>query len=222
MKTQRGASGFTLIELLVVIAIIAILAAILFPVFIAAKETSRRTVCASNLKQYGLAASMYAEDNNGELTPYMRPTTKGWFSIMSWQGDRYFKYFSKYLRLTPSLRGCPDRPLFPASQWCYPIAAGYTADTEWWGYMSNIGNSGSQSIDVPGWYFDQTNGPPVFVRASKLMLIWDQSYMTWAPAGRYCNHADNGVSAGGNAIFFDLHAKWEPRDPTGQNGYYGD
>ncbi len=54
--------GFTLIELLVVIAIIAILAAILFPVFARAREQARKTSCASNLRQLGLGFSMYTQD----------------------------------------------------------------------------------------------------------------------------------------------------------------
>src|SRR5688500_8363644 len=54
--------GFTLIELLVVIAILAILAALLFPVFAQAREQARRSVCLSNLKQIGAAAQMYLQD----------------------------------------------------------------------------------------------------------------------------------------------------------------
>jgi len=59
---MRRRSGFTLIELLVVIAIIAILAAILFPVFARAREAARKTACGSNLRQLGLASKMYAQD----------------------------------------------------------------------------------------------------------------------------------------------------------------
>ena len=61
---SRRASGFTLIELLVVIAIIAILAAILFPVFAKARENARRTAGLSNLKQIGLGMSQYLQDND--------------------------------------------------------------------------------------------------------------------------------------------------------------
>ncbi|MBI3910376.1 MAG: DUF1559 domain-containing protein [Armatimonadetes bacterium] len=62
---RRLHSGFTLIELLVVIAIIAILAAILFPVFAQAREKARQTSCVSNLRQIGMAMMMYVSDNGG-------------------------------------------------------------------------------------------------------------------------------------------------------------
>ena len=67
-ETKRRA-GFTLIELLVVIAIIAILAAILFPVFASARERARSASCLSNLHQIGLAILQYSDDNNG-MVPF--------------------------------------------------------------------------------------------------------------------------------------------------------
>lgn len=65
----RRNSGFTLIELLVVIAIIAILAAILFPVFARAREKARANTCLSNVKQITLAIMMYTSDNDETYPP---------------------------------------------------------------------------------------------------------------------------------------------------------
>jgi len=62
MKSSNKVMGFTLIELLVVIAIIAVLAGILFPVFSRARESARSANCQSNLKQFGVACLMYAQD----------------------------------------------------------------------------------------------------------------------------------------------------------------
>ncbi len=67
MQQRRG---FTLIELLVVIAIIAILAAILFPVFAQAREKARQTTCTSNLKQIGTAFMMYVQDYDETYPPW--------------------------------------------------------------------------------------------------------------------------------------------------------
>ena len=75
IKTHKISRGFTLIELLVVIAIIAILAAILFPVFARARENARRSSCQSNLKQIGLGITQYTQDYDEKLPPARNTTT---------------------------------------------------------------------------------------------------------------------------------------------------
>ncbi|MDQ2798823.1 MAG: DUF1559 domain-containing protein [Armatimonadota bacterium] len=77
MKRAKAGRGFTLIELLVVIAIIAILAAILFPVFAKVRENARRISCASNEKQMGIAFTQYLQDSD-ELTPQSVAWGYGW------------------------------------------------------------------------------------------------------------------------------------------------
>ena len=69
MRKERR-KGFTLIELLVVIAIIGILAAMVFPVFARARESARKVVCLSNVKNLALAMQMYLNDNNDTFPPW--------------------------------------------------------------------------------------------------------------------------------------------------------
>ncbi len=100
---QNRAQAFTLIELLVVIAIIAILAAILFPVFAQAKEAAKRTTCLSNAKQVGLAMQMYMGDAD-DVTP----------TIMGARGGNKSYEIDWYVQLSPYVKSfqmffCPDR-----------------------------------------------------------------------------------------------------------------
>src|SRR5207245_1421191 len=74
---KRREAGFTLIELLVVIAIIAILAAILFPVFAQAREKARQTTCLSNMKQWSLGTRMYLIDYDDTVVPCYLYTVHG-------------------------------------------------------------------------------------------------------------------------------------------------
>src|SRR5947199_7262559 len=84
---KYSSPAFTLIELLVVIAIIAILAAILFPVFARARESARRAACLSNLKQLGISFQMYAQDYDetfpsGLTLAMPGPAANGSYAVM--------------------------------------------------------------------------------------------------------------------------------------------
>ncbi len=78
---MKSRHGFTLIELLVVIAIIAILAAILFPVFARAREKARQTSCLSNMKQIGIATMMYAQDYDETYAPAIIINTRTYLAF---------------------------------------------------------------------------------------------------------------------------------------------
>jgi len=86
LSRRTSRKGFTLIELLVVIAIIAILAAILFPVFAQAREKARQISCMSNLKQLGLGVAMYTQDYD-ETLPFSYSFQGGWYNTV----DPYIK-----------------------------------------------------------------------------------------------------------------------------------
>lgn len=101
--TDPRRQGFTLIELLVVIAIIAILAAILFPVFASARVSARRAACGSNLRQIGMGIRMYADDYDGEM-----PGTSHDFALTP---DRCWVYsLAPYLGKVDDIRLCPADP----------------------------------------------------------------------------------------------------------------
>src|SRR5436189_260745 len=90
-------SGFTLIELLVVIAIIALLAAILFPVFARARENARKSSCANNLKQIGLGIMQYTQDYD-EMYPFRCNAS----SNISWRSYSFPYVKSVQLYMCPS------------------------------------------------------------------------------------------------------------------------
>lgn len=107
---MRRRHGFTLIELLVVIAIIAILAAILFPVFAKARERAQMTSCLSNTKQIGLALMTYCEDN-ADAIPYNCYTAEA-------RRNRLWPHLLMPYAKSAAIFGCPSRVQKPTA--AYP------------------------------------------------------------------------------------------------------
>src|SRR3954467_15310843 len=105
---MRKAKGFTLIELLVVIAIIAILAAILFPVFAQAREKARQASCLSNLRQFGTAGQMYAQDYDGMYTPPFNYQGAASCATLDWWDDLTQPYTKNR-----AIAVCPSKVPFP-------------------------------------------------------------------------------------------------------------
>jgi prepilin-type N-terminal cleavage/methylation domain-containing protein/prepilin-type processing-associated H-X9-DG protein len=131
-------NGFTLIELLVVIAIIAILAAILFPVFAQAREKARSIACVSNLKQLGLAFLQYSQDYDESLPQCADPIGggSGWAGLIY----PYVKSANVYVCPDDNTRQLPGD--IAASGGVQPAEYGYNANlaptqTGWWAIFGN-------------------------------------------------------------------------------------
>lgn len=212
----RKQRGFTLIELLVVIAIIAILAAILFPVFAQAREMARKTVCLSNMQQIGLGVLMYTQDYDEtypiEREPYnyYDPGYNG-AGVPQYSGTwRYF--IQPYIKNT-QLFHCPDDTRNVG--W----SEGYLDDTIYHCHGSNANDNFHLSYAYNGYVFSgPTTMASISTPANIIMLLetrmeypdlglwvfpWDLSGVFGLPgAGPFNSH--NGIM---NWAFADGHAK---------------
>jgi len=193
--------GFTLIELLVVIAIIAILAAILFPVFAKAREKARQASCLSNSKQLALAVLQYCQDYD-EMYPY----NEGPYPAAHWYKFDLGGAFSGFVSpLMPYVKNsqisfCPSRKDMPAYGSNYPHHPYY------------------QPYITPQISLGDIQAP------AEVGMIIESDYYTWVYCP-YCYPSDTSLGVahwgvydrhneGGNISYFDGHCKWQKQSVT--------
>lgn len=160
MKSRFSRSmpnGFTLIELLVVVAIIAILAAILFPVFGRARENARRSSCQSNLKQIGLSFAQYTQDYDEALPAAaggVAPAPLGWDKRLEPYLGQKVGGSAAGIFLCPSdyLTRDANTPPFDPRSYAMPFAAGGGAtavvDTSLGGRQATLHDGNAPSIGI--------------------------------------------------------------------------
>jgi len=203
--------GFTLIELLVVIAIIAILAAILFPVFARAREKARQTSCLSNMKQLALGWHMYAQDYDERTCPTYDNTSNPWYMwvYITSTGNldsRLMPYIKNEQVFT-----CPSAPTSKGS-----YGMNYLM-TYYYNYPSGgYGNGGCPLGKI--------------LRPAEIVIMADSTERSgsvcyyvgnanfpgypYRSAGYICGGTDPRHNDGVNIGFLDGHAKWTKAGPT--------
>ncbi len=206
--TELRSKGFTLIELLVVIAIIAILAAILFPVFAKAREKARQSTCASNLKQLGLAQMQYVQDYD-ETYPAV------WVQLRDDGGYAYFYVLAPYLKSTQVIK-CPSTRTF-TDIFAYGTWNGTTQDTNY--FFSGQGNGLWGFSQTSGTTWDSTprklasiNQPASVIAMGDLSGVWGTASTKAGAQPLSCfavgYYMDLRHSDGMNFTFADGHVKW--------------
>ncbi len=209
----RARSGaFTLIEMLVVIAIIAVLAAILFPVFARARENARRSSCQSNLKQIGLGVLQYTQDNDERFPPLYLSSTQ---PLGNWaqaifpyvKSAQVYRCPSNPRNETALVYGAP-KPVIGASYAANPRLLSYSGDSTH--ALSEVAAAstkilvGETGAEQPGFGFED--------------------WLTPAQWGQMAENGFMGHLGTGNFLFADGHVKaLKPTNtvvPTNEYGWF--
>ena len=203
---MRTRVGFTLIELLVVIAIIAILAAILFPVFARAREKARQTSCLSNVRQLATATDMYVQDYDESFPKGLMlnaPPWTCWMNVI----DPYVKNHQMFR--CPSLRRNSTTATVPifSDLRMYESGYGWNVGTHTGGFADGMGYSAG-STD-PWVSLGMVEAPAEMILLADIVINQQSWYYLWYYDGALQVHqlpkCHNG---GGNYAYADGHAKF--------------
>ena len=212
--------GFTLIELLVVVAIIAVLAAILFPVFARAKEKARITSCTNNLRQLGTAFAMYRTDHDGRM-PW------DWYTDDNNITQRWIHLIYTYAGNNDQVFQCPTHPATDEADWSPPYTtrgplSSYYYCHYYLGGVSegDIKNAAGTIMLMDGWYFphktaDYTAGMFNSPNANGVVMAnWvngiTDTYVNAEILDQMRRHNEGVVAA-----YLDGHVKWINRAVPG-------